>query len=92
VHRPGSRVFLDRQTALGTVIYRIVTGKTPFPDLDADEEEEIDRRFNELELPRLEGVLAANIIQKCWMYSYKDASEAMAAIGDLLSNECDEVF
>jgi serine/threonine protein kinase len=82
--------FLGRQTdihALGTIIYSIATGETPFPDLYADEEEEIDRRFNELELPRLEGVLAGDIIEKCWRYLYKDASEAMAAIGNLVSNE-----
>jgi serine/threonine protein kinase len=62
-HNQNPEVFLDRQTdihALGTVIYSSVTGEAPFPDLDADEEEEIDRRFNELELPRLERVLAGN--------------------------------
>jgi serine/threonine protein kinase len=70
--------YMDRMDdihSLGTALYFIITGEMPFPDLEADEEEEIDARFQKNEFPPLERVLAGDVIRKCWLRMYNVAAE-----------------
>ena len=79
----------DRKTdifALGTAIYFMITGDLPFPDLDPmDDEDEIQRRFEDGEFPPLEASLGGDIIRKCWMGGYKSADEIIRDLRTLES-------
>lgn len=64
--------------ALGTAIYFMITGCPPFPDLDTlDDEDEIQRRFEEREFPSLEQHQGGDIVRKCWTGSYNSAAEVV---------------
>lgn len=64
--------------ALGTTIYHILYGHEPFPDLDAyDDEEEIQRRFRQLEFPDLPATALGKVIRKCWSGRYVKVDQAL---------------
>jgi serine/threonine protein kinase len=56
--------------ALGSFIYEISTGTSPFPDLDDDE---IERRYASLDFPSLDGLKYHKVISKCWNSQYSSA-------------------
>jgi serine/threonine protein kinase len=63
--------------ALGTVLYIIMNGQVPFPDLDpAHDEDEIQKRFERHEFPLLDN-LGGDIISKCWRGVYNNAADVM---------------
>ncbi|KAF1914157.1 kinase-like domain-containing protein [Ampelomyces quisqualis] len=66
--------------ALGTALFAIMSGQLPFPDLDILYEDEIDRRFENHEFPPLTRLLGGDVVRKCWIGDYKNATEV---VGDL---------
>jgi hypothetical protein len=53
------------------------TGESPFPELNADNEDEIRDRFERYKFPHLEILLGGGVIRNCWTRVYNDATEAM---------------
>jgi serine/threonine protein kinase len=64
--------------AIGSLIYEIVTGLPPFPDLS---DEEIEERYGKLDFPSLENLQYAKVIEKCWTSAYDDAEAVVKDIG-----------
>ncbi|RMZ81862.1 hypothetical protein DV738_g1990, partial [Chaetothyriales sp. CBS 135597] len=60
--------------AIGSLIYEIITGHPPYDDLS---DEDVEERYGKQDLPPLENVQYAHIIQKCWTSGYENA-EAVA--------------
>lgn len=70
--------------ALGTSMFYIITGHLPFTDVNpVEDEEEIQRRFREGELPPLEWHCGGDVIRKCWRGNYKSAQEIVVDLQDL---------
>lgn len=64
--------------ALGTTIFYIITGQLPFLDVDpVSDEEEIQRRFREGEIPLLEENRGGEVIRRCWQGAYESAQEVV---------------
>lgn len=60
--------------ALGSVIYHIMRGHEPHPQLDPIEDETLIReRFKSQQFPELEPALSGDIIGKCWEGGYTSA-------------------
>lgn len=73
--------------AVGTVIYEIMTGHEPYPELDSIEEETIiEELYSRSDFPDLSGVLGQDPIRKCWLQQYKTAEECA---DDLKCTEAD---
>ncbi|KAI1123983.1 kinase-like protein [Nemania abortiva] len=73
---------------LGTVIYYMMTGCSPFPDLDpVVESDEVERRFKDCEFPPLEKHWGGDVIRKCWTGAYESAAEL---VRDLQGMQADE--
>jgi serine/threonine protein kinase len=66
--------------AFGTALYVMISGQLPFPDLDTLDEDEIYRKFENLEFPPVEELLGGDVIRKCWIGEYANAAEI---VGDL---------
>lgn len=75
------RNYCDYKTdffALGTAIYQMMKGHPPFTDLDpVDDEDEIQRRFKDGELPALGDNWGGDVIWKCWAGGYESATEVV---------------
>ncbi|KAK8220238.1 kinase-like domain-containing protein [Phyllosticta capitalensis] len=61
--------------ALGTCIYKIVTGHEPFPDIDCLTDEEMRARLVKREYPELEEERGGKVVWACWDSVYKSAGE-----------------
>ncbi|KAI9822030.1 MAG: hypothetical protein M1832_003202 [Thelocarpon impressellum] len=74
---PGGRLGRESDLfALGTTIYDIMVGHEPFPDLDnVDDQEEIEKRYIAGQFPTVDGVLAGDVIRKCWTLAYQSVDE-----------------
>ncbi|KAH6878788.1 hypothetical protein BKA58DRAFT_453025, partial [Alternaria rosae] len=66
--------------AFGTALCVIISGQLPFPDLDTLDEDEIHRKFENHNFPPLEELPAEDVIRKCWIGEYGNATEI---VGDL---------
>ncbi|KAF2753049.1 kinase-like protein [Pseudovirgaria hyperparasitica] len=78
--------------ALGTAIYIMITGQSPFPGLDPiDDEHEIQRRFRESDFPPLKTLYVGDIVRKCWMQQYAQATEIMDDIRRLQGYEAERL-
>lgn len=78
--RPDPDVFDFRTDifALGTSIFYIVTGQLPFPDLDpVEDDEEIEKRFRDGNLPSLEEHRGGIVVRKCWSGDYSSAQDVV---------------
>ena len=53
------------------------TGESPFPELDADDEDEIRGRFERYQFPPLEMLPGGGDIRNCWTGVYNDATKAV---------------
>ncbi|KAF1841512.1 kinase-like protein [Cucurbitaria berberidis CBS 394.84] len=75
------RNYCDRKTdifALGTAIYFMVTGQTPYPELDTiDDEDEIRKRFEDGVFPPLARHQGGDVVRSCWKGCYESATEVM---------------
>lgn len=70
--------------ALGTTAFFIITGHLPFTELDPlEDEDEIQQRFKDGDLPPLEQYQGGNIIHNCWRGNYKLAGEMVQDLQDL---------
>ena len=77
VPRPN-RKYRNRKTdtfVFGTALCFMLTGEPPFPELDVDDEDEVQRRFERHDFPPLEKLPGGDVIRNCWMGVYDDASE-----------------
>jgi serine/threonine protein kinase len=66
--------------ALGSVIYYMMTGHEPFPELDPfddDDEAEIVARYKSGRFPSLDVRLGGRIVHSCWAGAYGSASEVV---------------
>ena len=58
--------------ALGSTIYQIMTGMSPFEDLPS---KEVERRYKAQEYPDLAGIICGECIQRCWRSEIDSAQE-----------------
>jgi hypothetical protein len=63
--------------ALGSMLYEIETTNKPYPDKNDGELEEL---FKADKYPDTGKLILGEVITKCWMAQYKDASEAIVDI------------
>ncbi|CAI6335551.1 unnamed protein product [Periconia digitata] len=72
----------DRKTdifAFGTALYFIMTGHSPFPNLDTiDDEDEIRRQYEQCEFPCIAPYQGGEVIYKCWKGGYQSAADIMS--------------
>ena len=61
----------------------MLTGEPPFPELDVDDEDEIQRRFKRHDFPPLEKLPGGDVIRNYWIGVYDDASEAMVDFAEV---------
>lgn len=65
--------------ALGTAIYQIMTGRTPFPELDhtdPDDKQEMIKRLKAGKYPAMDSMVAGgSVAYKCWAGSYESGDE-----------------
>jgi hypothetical protein len=87
----SSRYFLPRPVtrqpnvttdlfALGTAIYRIMTGMDPLPNLT---DEEVEERYSRREFPDVSSVMCGEVIENCWSQKYEDAGQLVRDLMDL---------
>ncbi|KAM3524806.1 hypothetical protein NHJ13051_004308 [Beauveria bassiana] len=60
--------------ALGSTLYEVMTGHTPFHDKDAPE---IEKLFSQGQFPTLEDIPAGHIILRCWKGQYSSMTEVL---------------
>ncbi|KAF4120926.1 Serine/threonine protein kinase [Geosmithia morbida] len=72
---PESDIF-----ALGSTIYFIMTGGSPFGDMASLE---VTDRFQALDFPSLEGILCGDIIHRCWHGQIESAAKVARLIREL---------
>ena len=64
--------------ALGSTVYRIVTGHRPFLELDTIRDEaEFLRRYREGCFPPLDAVLGGDVSGNCWRGEYASADKVV---------------
>jgi serine/threonine protein kinase len=68
-----SRVSVGKDLfALGSTIYEIMTGASPYQELASSE---VERRFKARELPNLTDILCGECIRQCWLGQVNSAQE-----------------
>ncbi|KAJ5901456.1 hypothetical protein N7495_001984 [Penicillium taxi] len=89
----GTRFFLPRYWqehptvatdlfALGSTLYEISTGTSPYEEIPSDE---VERLFLQKEFPDISGLLCGQIIQQCWLSQVDSAAEVQTAIQSIIS-------
>ncbi|KAI9848549.1 MAG: hypothetical protein M1837_007218 [Sclerophora amabilis] len=73
--------FADVKTdifALGSTIYRIITGHRPFPQYDTiDDEAKFEELYEKGHWPPLDPGIGGEVVHNCWRGKYKSASEVV---------------
>ena len=58
-----------------------MSGNELYPELDTFyDEEEITRRFKAMEFPCVDGLVAGEIIRKCWLQRYQNVDECLREV------------
>lgn len=71
--------------ALGSVIYYIMNGHEPYPELDIlTDEDKIRPLFEAGSFPLMEPTRAGDVIKKCWQSKYSSAQGAVTDLAELL--------
>lgn len=68
--------------ALGSTLYEIFQGTSPYQDVPSDE---VERLFTLQEFPDVSGIACGNIIRQCWLSQIDSAADVQAAIRDIIS-------
>jgi serine/threonine protein kinase len=66
--------------ALGTLIYTIMVGSEPYPDLS---NAEVEERYRCHEFPDTRDIVCGKIILKCWNLEYSEAKEVFQDLNSL---------
>lgn len=87
--RPGfdfhrQQTVSDDLFGLGSTIYFIITGQTPFGDLPSDE---VEKNYRAQVYPNVSGVMCGSIIRKCWDFEVTSAQEVYDYLRDMESRE-----
>lgn len=65
--------------ALGSTIYEIITGQPPFVDL---QDEEVEKRFSDLQFPDVTTLPCAEIMKRCWLGTISHAEDVLSMLDD----------
>lgn len=68
--------------ALGSTIYEIFTGASPYEDLASDE---VERLYREKEFPDVSGIPCGEIIKQCWLCQVESAWQVLVSIEDAIT-------
>lgn len=68
--------------ALGSTLYEIFQGNSPFDDIPSDE---VTTRYEAQQFPSVTNIPCGEIIEKCWRSEIKSAQEVQTAIGNLVN-------
>jgi serine/threonine protein kinase len=68
--------------ALGSTLYEIFQGTSPYEEIPSDELESL---FTQKEFPDVSGIPCGQIIKQCWLSQVDSAAHVQTAIGDILS-------
>lgn len=68
--------------ALGSTLYEIFQGVSPYADVPCDE---VERLFTRKEFPEVSGIPCGRVIEQCWLSRVDSAAEVRTAIRDIIS-------
>lgn len=68
--------------ALGSTLYQIFQGASPYEEIPSDE---VERLFTEREFPDISRIPCGQIIKQCWLSQLDTAAGVQAAIRDIIS-------
>ncbi|KAJ5612001.1 hypothetical protein N7510_005195 [Penicillium lagena] len=66
--------------ALGSTLYEIFQGTSPYEDVPSDE---VERLFTQKEFPDVSGIPCGQIIKQCWLSQIDSAAHVQTVIGDI---------
>ncbi|GBF62400.1 receptor-interacting serine/threonine-protein kinase [Trichophyton mentagrophytes] len=69
--------------ALGSTLYEIFQGNSPFEELPSDE---VTMRYTALQFPNVSDIPCGQVIEQCWLSKIKSAREVHTAIGKIINN------
>lgn len=69
--------------ALGSTLYAIFQGVSPYEELPSDE---VERLFTRKEFPDISGIPCGQVIKQCWLSQLDTAADVRAAIQDVISH------
>ncbi|KAK0252142.1 hypothetical protein LTR91_005556 [Friedmanniomyces endolithicus] len=72
--------------ALGSTIFRIMTGSDPYQDLP---DEEVEPKYQQLDFPATDFTAGAQVL-KCWQQEYSCAAEVVSELEYLISDSTSE--
>ncbi|RAL13195.1 kinase-like protein [Aspergillus homomorphus CBS 101889] len=67
--------------ALGSTIYQIFQGTSPYAEIPSDE---VERLFTQKEFPDVSGIVCGDIIKKCWLSQIASAGDVRKAIHHII--------
>ncbi|KAJ6109360.1 hypothetical protein N7486_001594 [Penicillium sp. IBT 16267x] len=88
----GTRFFLPRHWrdqptvttdlfALGSTLYEIFQGTSPYEEIPSDE---VERLFTQKEFPTVSDILCGQIIKQCWLSRVDSAAHVQTAVRDII--------
>ncbi|PWY87142.1 kinase domain-containing protein [Aspergillus sclerotioniger CBS 115572] len=89
----GTRFFLPRHWkdqptvatdlfALGSTLYEIFQGISPYEELPSDE---VEKLYKQKSFPDISDIVCGNIIEQCWLSQVDSAARVQSAIGEIIS-------
>lgn len=69
--------------ALGSTLYEIFRGNSPFQELPSDE---VTMRYTAMQFPNVSDIPCGQVIEQCWRSKIKSAQEVHTAIGKIINN------
>lgn len=67
--------------ALGSTLYEILQGTSPYEEIPSDE---VERLFTQKEFPDVSGIPCGPIIKQCWLSQVDSAAYVQAAVRDII--------
>jgi len=75
------RGYVERELfALGCAIYEVMAWRAPFAELS---DKEVEENYGREEFPAVEGLLAGDVILRCWREDFQRAEDVEAALEEL---------
>ncbi|OOF98296.1 hypothetical protein ASPCADRAFT_128460 [Aspergillus carbonarius ITEM 5010] len=68
--------------ALGSTLYEIFQGTSPYEEIPSDE---VEKLFEQKKFSDISHIVCGNIIKQCWLSQVDSAARVQTVVGDIIS-------